>query len=72
MPVPCKFPSLARCQKRFLWTHKGVDHALHPVVRLVLRVGDAEKFLQTLGFKCLELFLRVSNEGPCFIATEED
>ena len=25
MPEPYKFPSLASCQKRFLWTHKDVD-----------------------------------------------
>ena len=43
-PEPCKFPSLDSCQKRFLWTHKEVDLAPHPVVGLVLQVGDAEKF----------------------------
>ena len=31
MPEPCEFPSLDSCQKRFLWTHKEVDHAPHPV-----------------------------------------
>ena len=31
MPEPCKFPSLDSCQKRFLWTHKEVDLAPHPV-----------------------------------------
>ena len=41
---PCKFPSLDSCQKRFLWTHKGVDLAPRPVIGLVLKVGDAEKF----------------------------
>ena len=25
MPEPCKFPSLDSCQKRFMWTYKGVD-----------------------------------------------
>ena len=40
MPEPCKFLCLDRCQKRFLWTLKGVDLALNPVVRLVLHVGD--------------------------------
>ena len=34
MPERCKFPSLESCQKRFLWTHKGVDLAPHPVVGL--------------------------------------
>ena len=32
MPEPCKFPCLDSCQKRFLWTHKEVDLAPHPVV----------------------------------------
>ena len=41
---PCEFPSLDSCQKRFLWTHKGVDLAPRPVIGLVLKVGDAEKF----------------------------
>ena len=57
MPEPCKFLSLDNCQKRFLWTHEGVDLAPHPVVGLVLQVGDAEKFLQALGFKGLHPFL---------------
>ena len=43
MPEPCKFPSLDSCQKRFLWTHKEVDLAPHPVVGLVLQIGDTEK-----------------------------
>ena len=59
MPEPCKFPSLDSCQKRFLWTHKEVDLAPHPVVGLVLQVGDAEKFPQALGFEGLDPFLRV-------------
>ena len=56
IPEPCKFPSLDRCQKRFPWTHKEVDLAPHRVVRLVLQVGDAEKFLQALGFESLDPF----------------
>ena len=36
------------------------------------QVGDAEKFPQTLGFKGLDSFLRVSKQGPCFTAIEED
>ena len=44
MPEPCKFQSLDSWQKRFLWTHKEVDLASHPVVGLVLQVNDAEKF----------------------------
>ena len=30
MPKPCKFPSVDSCQK-FLWTHKEVEFAPHPV-----------------------------------------
>ena len=56
----CKFPSHDNYQKRFLWTHKEVDLAPHPVVVLVLQVGDEEKIPQALGFKSLILFSRVS------------
>ena len=69
---PCKFLSLESRQKRFLWTHKGVDLTPHPVVGLVLQVGDAQKFPQALGFKSLDPFFRVSKHGPCFTAIEED
>ena len=51
MPCPCEFPSLDSCQKRFLWTHKEVDLALHPVIGVVLHVGDAEKLLMHLVLK---------------------
>ena len=51
MPESCKFPSLDSCHKRFLWTHKEVDLALHPVVGLVLQVGNADKFSQARDFK---------------------
>ena len=46
---PCKIPSLDSWKKRFLWTHKEVDLAPHPVVGLVLKEGDAVKFLRTLS-----------------------
>ena len=59
MPEPCKFQAVDICQKRFLWAQKGVDLALHPVVGLVLQVGDAEKFPQALGFEGLDPFLCV-------------
>ena len=62
MPEPCKFPSLDSCQRRILWTHKEVDLVPHSVLGLVLRVGDAEKFPQALGFEGLDPCLRVS--GP--------
>ena len=38
VPEPCKFPSLASCQERFLWTHKEADLAPHPVVGLVTKL----------------------------------
>ena len=38
MPEPCKFSSPDSCQKRFLWTHKEVDLAPHPVYGLVLKI----------------------------------
>ena len=44
LPEPCKFLSLDGCQKRFLWSLKEVDLALHPVTGFVLQVRDAEKF----------------------------
>ena len=49
MPELGKFPSLDGYQKRFLWAHKEVDLVPHPVVGLVLQVGDAEKFPKALG-----------------------
>ena len=57
------------CQKRFLQTRKGVDLAPHPVLSLVLKAGDAEKFPQALGFEGLDPFLRVGKQGSCFTAT---
>ena len=56
MPEPCKFPSLDRCQKRFLRTHKKVELAPHPAVGLVFQVGDADKFPKALGFGSLDPF----------------
>ena len=56
MPKPRKFRSLQNCQKRFLWTHKEIDLVPHPVVGLVLQVGDVEKFPQAFGFEGLDLF----------------
>ena len=57
MPEPCKFPSLDSCLKRFLWTHKEVDLAPHPLVGLVLQI-DAEKIPQALGFEGLDPFFQ--------------
>ena len=72
MPKPSKFPSLGRCQESFLWSHKGVDLAPHPVVGLVLRVADADRFPHAHGFKSLDPLFTVSKQGPCFTAIEED
>ena len=51
---------------------KGVDLAPHPIISLVLQVGDAERFSQALGFEGLDPFLRVSKQCPCFTAIETD
>ena len=69
MPEPCKFPSLDSCQKRFLWTHKEVDLAPHPVVGLVLQVEDAEKFPQALSFESLDPFFHSQQAGSIFKKT---
>ena len=72
MPELCKFPSPDSCQKRFLWSHKEVDLAPHPVAGLVLQVRDADRFPRALGFESLGPFSRVSEQGPYFTAIEED
>ena len=71
-PEPCEFPSLVRSQRKFLWIHKEVDLARYPVVGLVPKVGHEEKFYQALGFESHDPFLRVSKQGPCLTAVEED
>ena len=72
MPEPCKFPSLDSSKKRFLWYHKEVDLALHPVVGLMLQVGDAEKFPLALGFKgCVTSIQSQTNSFTPLIPTEE-
>ena len=69
MPELCEFSSLDSRQKRLLWAHKKVDCAPHPVVGIVLQVGNAEKFPHALGFESLDLFsesasrVRVSRHG---------
>ena len=73
MPEPCKLSSLDICQKRLLWTHKGIDLTSHPIVGHVLQVGDAETFPRALGFESLDpFFFRVSKQGPRFTAVKED
>ena len=71
MPEPCEFPFLDSCQKKFLWTHKEVDLALHAVVGLVFQVGDMEKFPHALSFESLDPFFQ-SQHCPCFTAVEEE
>ena len=61
MPEPFKFPSLDSCQKRLLWTHKGLD-SFAPL----LQVGDAEKFPPALGFEVLDLFFQSQQAGSMF------
>ena len=67
-----QFPSLDSCQKCFLCTHKEVYLAPHGVVGLVLKTRDTEKFPHALGFESLDPFFRVSKQGPCFTAVEEN
>ena len=57
---------------RFLWNNKEVDLAPHPVVGLVLQVGDAGKFSQVFGFEGLDPFFRVSKQYSCFTTIEEN
>ena len=63
MPEPSKLPSLDKCQKSSLWTHREVDLAPHPITGLVLQTGDAEKFHQALGLESLDPLLRVSRQS---------
>ena len=72
VPEPSEFPSLDSCQKKFLWAHNGVGRVPHPAIGLVLQVGIAEKFPHALGFESLDPFLRVSKQGPCFTAVQEN
>ena len=43
-PEPCTLLSLDSRQRRFLWIHKEVQFASHPVIGLVLQVGNTKKF----------------------------
>ena len=40
MPEPCKFVSLASCQKRFPWTYKEVDLTPHSVVPSYFHINE--------------------------------
>ena len=55
-----------------------VDLAPHPVVGILLQVGDTEKFPHALGFERLGPFLFLffffsesNKQGPCFTAVED-
>ena len=37
VPETCELPFIPNCQKKFLWAHKEVNLALHPVVDAVLQ-----------------------------------
>ena len=69
-PEPCKFPSRDSCQWRFLWAHREIGIAPHPVTGLVLQVGDAENIAQALCVESLDPSFGVSEQGPCFTARE--
>ena len=66
MPEPCQFLFLDSYHEKFLWTHKEVDLAPHPVVGLLLQVGDKEKFPRVLGFESLEPFFQSQQAGSMF------
>ena len=51
---------------------KEVDLASNPVVGLVLKVENTETFPHALVFESLDPFFRVSEQGPCFTAVEEN
>ena len=72
MPEPCKFPSSDSCQKRFLWTHKKVDHARTQSLVFVFQIKDAEKSPKALDCKSLDPFSGVSKQGPYFTVIEDD
>ena len=51
MAKPCQFPCLDSCQKSFMWTHKKVHLAPHPLIGLVLHVRGADVCLGTWSQK---------------------
>ena len=65
MPEPCKFPSLDSCQKCSCGpTRKLIFSA--PSLCPLLRVGDAEKFHQALGFENMHPFFFSQQAGSKF------
>ena len=71
-PNQTSFRLLTIAKKRFLRTNKEVDLAPHPVVGLVLQVGEAEKLPQALGLESLDPFLGAGQQDPCLTAMDED
>ena len=73
MPESCKFPSLDSCQDRFLWTHKEVDLSCSAPSGWSYaprrRCGDVSS---GTWFRKPGSFFRVSKQGPCFTAMEEN
>ena len=62
MPEPCKFQAFEGCQKRFLWTHKEVDLASHPLTGLVHHCS--------LFVKCEVSLSLMSKISPTFSVVE--
>ena len=58
MPEPCKFVS--QLPEEVPVGQQGSSTTPHPVVGLVLQVGDAEKFPQAFGFESLIPFFSES------------
>ena len=66
IPWTCNFPSLDSCWKRSLWTHKEDDLAPHPVVGIVLQLGDTEKFPHASGIESPDPFFFSQQAGSMF------
>ena len=45
--------------------------ALHSIAGLVLQVGDMKKFPDAFCFENLDLFFKVSKQGPYFTTIED-
>ena len=64
--MTCPNHASFRLFNRFLWTHKEVDRAPHPVIGLVLEVGEAEKSARALDFESLDPFSFRQQVGSMF------
>ena len=49
LPEPNNFPTLDICRERFLWAHKEVDFAPHPVAGHVIQI--TEYFIHSIAGK---------------------